>query len=213
MFRFVAGIVLGCMLIDLAVSSDGEPLAGPSIAEQELRALLRDVHTLKAEFVQTLFQPQTGQEKVASGTFYLARPDRFRWEYRNPPQLIIADGDTIWLYDPELEQASFRGQESALQGTPAQLLVDTRKLEEIFAVTGHGSNSEVEWVELTPRAEDSEFVRVRVAFSEGSLFAMDMEDQFGQRTLIEFSRVEYGPELDPKLFEYKPPSGIDVFGG
>lgn len=213
MLRLVSTIFAGCLLAGLAMASRGESVAGPSVAEQELRVLLRDTRTIKAQFVQTVFQPQTGKEKVASGIFYLARPGRFRWEYTNPPQLIVADGDTIWLYDPELEQVSFRGQSSALQGTPAQLLVDDRKLDEIFTVSGHGSSRDVEWVELQPRAEDSEFVRVRVAFSEGAIFAMDMEDQFGQRTLIEFARVEYNPELDPELFKYRPPQGIDVFGG
>jgi outer membrane lipoprotein carrier protein len=201
------------LVLPALVTGAAEPdPSEPSPGEVQLREFLHDLKTLRADFIQTVFHLQSGQEKVSSGVVYLARPNRFRWEYKNPDQLIVADGDTVWLYDPELKQVSHRGQKAALRGTPAQLLVDVELFDRLFEISSHGRSSSVDWVGLKPRQADAEFVRIRVAFSDGAIFAMDMEDQFGQRTLIEFARVERNPKLDPQLFTYKPPSGIDVFG-
>lgn len=101
----------------------------------------------------------------SKGTLYLKRPGRFRWEYKSPvEQIIVADGKRIWLHDLELDQVSHWSQRKALGGTPAHLLATEEPLDRHFEVTPWDAGDEREWVELRPKAEDTQVVRIRIGF-------------------------------------------------
>jgi outer membrane lipoprotein carrier protein len=178
----------------------------------QLDAFFDGLVTLRAEFRQRVIGPDAGPARVAEGVFYLQRPGLFRWEYRQPPQLIVADGDRVWLYDQELEQVSHQRQDRALRGTPAQLLVDTAPLEDYFVLAEIERGGDLTWVELRPRDGDSEFERILLGFGDGLLEQLEMQDSFGQVTLFRFSGLERNLEVDPELFRFVPPPGMDVFG-
>jgi outer membrane lipoprotein carrier protein len=156
-----------------------------------------------------------GQDAIArsSGTLYLSRPSRFRWAYDQPAgQLVVADGDRVWLYDPELEQVSHQSQAEALRGTPALLLSDTGPIEEQFEVSAEEPHQGLDWVLLQPRAENSEIVKILVGFAGDQLADLEMLDHFGQLTRFRFRHVQRNPDLDPALFRYRPPPGLDILG-
>ena len=182
-------------------------------AESLLRNFLQGLNTLQADFQQTLEQPEEEGVYFSSGTFYLKRPGQLRWEY-DPPnnQLIVADGDRIWLYDRELDQVSFRSQKAALEGTPAQLLSATGPLDEHFKISQLSGENGIDWVELTPKDKDSQFNTVHLAFSGKQLLRMEMVDNFGQTTRFVFTNMQRNPKLDKALFEFTPPPLIDVIG-
>ena len=190
-------------------------LAAPANGgEARLHAFLEGLVTLQAEFAQTTITAEHGNAVEAEGTFYLRRPGKFRWEYRKPAdQLIVADGSRVWLYDPELEQVSHKNEEDALRGTPALVLSDTGPIENHFSISDVGARDGGQWVELRPKAEDSEVSRIELAFVGDHLDRVEMEDAFGQITRFRFSKLERNPTLDRSLFEFRPPSGIDVFRG
>jgi outer membrane lipoprotein carrier protein len=133
-------------LITLFVLGFIQPLWAQS-GPQQLEAFLKDLTTLKADFQQTLQQDDEQTAYTSSGVFYLKRPGQLRWEYTAPSeQLIVADGDRIWLYDIELEQVSHRSQAAALVGTPAQLLSDQAPVSDHFQINDLGETDGLNWV-------------------------------------------------------------------
>ena len=192
----------------LAWSLSGNLFAGTG--RQQLDRFLDGLTTMSAEFVQTVSNANTGEVLGAEGSLYLQRPGRFRWEYLNPRQVIVADGKRVWLYDKELDQISHRSQESALEGTPALLLTNDQPLENSFHVLDAGHRDGFDWVKLQPKLEDGEFSEIQVGFSGDQMQRMDIVDGFGQVTQFRFLRMRRNPELDAALFRFKPPSGIDM---
>ncbi|MEW8207666.1 MAG: outer membrane lipoprotein carrier protein LolA, partial [Candidatus Thiodiazotropha taylori] len=129
----------------------------------QLETFLQDLKTLKADFRQTLQQPDYDQVYASNGVFYLRRPGQLRWEYQTPSeQLIVADGDRVWLHDIELEQVSHRSQAAVLDGTPAQLLSGTGPISQHFEINELGVESELTWVELIPKGKEAQFSSVRL---------------------------------------------------
>jgi outer membrane lipoprotein carrier protein len=180
---------------------------------QQLEAFLKDLTTLKADFEQTLQQEDDQAVYVSSGVFYLKRPGLLRWEYTAPSeQLIVADGDRIWLYDIELEQISHRSQAAALVGTPAQILSDQAPVREHFQINDLGETNGLNWVELLPREKESQFTRLRLALNDNGLQRMEMLDNFGQTTRFVFNNIERNPSLEAALFNFEPPPLVDLIG-
>ncbi|MCG8091580.1 MAG: outer membrane lipoprotein chaperone LolA [Candidatus Thiodiazotropha endolucinida] len=179
----------------------------------QLETFLQDLKTLKADFRQTLQQPDYDQVYASNGVFYLRRPGQLRWEYQTPSeQLIVADGDRVWLHDIELEQVSHRSQAAVLDGTPAQLLSGTGPISQHFQINELGVESELTWVELIPKGKEAQFSSVRLALQESRLERMEMFDNFGQVTRFFFDDLQRNPPLDDALFEFEPPPLIDLIG-
>lgn len=198
----------GGLALGITFSVQAHALSGRA----QLDAFFDGLSTLQAEFQQRVISGDTGQVISSDGTFYLQRPGRFRWEYREPPQLVVADGKRVWLYDPELEQVSRQGQDRALRGTPAQLLVGTEPLEKYFVLRDLERGDDLAWVELRPLEPGGEFERILVGFGDGLLQELEMDDSFGQVTLFRFADMQRNPELDAALFRFIPPPTMDVMG-
>ncbi len=178
----------------------------------ELKEYLNGLTSLSADFRQITLVPGAGGEQTveSSGRLFLQRPGRFRWEYDTPSeQVIIADGKRVYLQDTELNQVSHRSQQAALDGTPAQLLVSDRPVEEFFELSPLSRDDGRVWVELQPKAEDSQVVRLQIAFIDGQLDTLLMEDRFGQLTRFIFTGIERNPTLSDAMFEFKRPIGGD----
>lgn len=179
--------------------------AGPG---QVLTDYLDGLQSLSAEFRQITLDADGGRMVESEGTLYLARPGRFRWEYRSPiAQVIVADGDRVWLHDLDLDQVSHQGQNRALQGTPAQLLASEEPIERHFEVLPWDAGDARDWVELIPKAQDGQVVRIRIGFVGGLLDTLLMEDSFGQITRFIFEDVERNPVLEDSLFVPDLPKG------
>jgi outer membrane lipoprotein carrier protein len=178
--------------------------------EERLRAYLDDLDTLSSEFRQITLSSDGGRIVESAGTLYLKRPGRFRWEYRGPnAQVIVADGKRVWLHDIELDQVSHQGQESALGGTPAQLLASDDPIERHFRILPWDAGDQREWVELQPKAEEGQVAKIRIGFVGDDLDTLLMEDSFGQITRFSFTRTRRNPELDEELFRLEQPVGGD----
>ncbi len=176
-----------------------------------LRAFLRDTDTLKADFEQRQIDAQ-GRVGRYSGRLYLQRPGRFRWDYDIPAgQLIVGDGKRVWFVDPDLEQVSHQSQDRALKGTPAAVLIGKRDLGDLFEIVDLGKGKDLDWVELLPKDEDSQFERITLAFDHGDIAALEMTDKFGQSTRFRFHGVQRNLALKPELFVFHQPNGFDIF--
>ncbi len=178
------------------------PAWGASDGRQRLDDYLKGLSSLKSSFTQVTFNADRTQMMEARGTFYLQRPGRFRWEYDTPNrQVIVADGKRVYLHDLDLEQVSHQSQSKALRGTPALLLADGGPIEKHFSAKPIESRDGRDWVELTPKAADTDVVKIELGFGGKELDSMIMEDSFGQMTRLNFSGTQRNPTLDPQLFK------------
>lgn len=185
---------------------------GDSLARVE--SYLGSLKTLSAEFVQVVRDRDGQIVDRATGTLSLSRPDRFRWDYRDPyVQTIVADGRKLWLYDSDLEQVTVRTLEAGLGSTPATLLSGSGKVGDSFVAGPVERDGELTWCRLQPKSTASDFERVSLAFdASGQLAAMELVDKLGQATQIEFGKLRRNPTLDERLFRFVPPKGADVIG-
>jgi outer membrane lipoprotein carrier protein len=184
-----------------------------STAEARLDRYLAGVSTLRAEFRQEVVDADGRVRERAAGTLTLQKPGRFRWDYREPAgQVLVSDGTTLWLYDEELAQVTVRPVSQTLTTTPAMLLTGQGKVGEAFDVGDDAADGGLDWIVLTPRQQDTDFRRVRLALREGELVRMELTDRLGQRTAIDFSRIERNPAVPDTLFRFDPPPGVDVVG-
>lgn len=179
-----------------------------------LSAFLKKSHTLQAVFEQTVFDADGNVNQQAKGLFYLSRPGRFRWDYTEPyKQLIVADGNNVWLYDEDLEQVTVKSQKSGLGDLPALLLAGgDQSLEKNFKIKSLNSSDSLEWLELLPKTEERNFERVRIGLKGSVLQEMELLDAFNQTTRLVFSDVKSRVKLASSLFEFIPPKGVDVVG-
>jgi len=187
-----------------------------------LEQFVRQVTSARAEFSQTVTAPtrdgQAARSKTSSGTFEFARPNRFRFVYRKPfDQTIVADGQTLWLFDADLNQVTARKQAQVLGSTPAALIAaapDLRAVKAEFVLEAGADKDGLQWVVATPRVKDGQLQSVRVGLRQGasvpSLAALEIVDSFGQRSMLTFSAFEINPVLGPATFVFKPPAGADL---
>jgi outer membrane lipoprotein carrier protein len=177
----------------------------------QLRSFVRETQTLNASFTQTVFDAQGRQTARASGEFSIARPGHFRWSVDKPyKQLLVGDGDRVWIYDPDLNQVISRKSDKALGSTPAALLSGRDEVEAAFEWREQPAKDGLDWLAATPKDKDAAFRELRLGFDNAGLSALEVFDNFGQHTVIRFSKLERNPKLDPGLFRFKPPAGADV---
>ena len=190
--------------------------ATPADGKQRAERFLQGLEGLQAEFKQTLVDRSGQVTDESSGQLAIKRPDRFRWDYRDPhEQVIVSDGARVWLYDSDLEQVTVRKLDVALASTPAMLLSGQGTLRDNFDVIETAERAGVTWVRMQPKRNDTDFKSVSLGFAgpKGQeLRAMELADKLGQTTQLEFSNVKRNPTLDPSLFVFKVPAGADVIG-
>ena len=187
-------------------------IAADSVARVD--AYLGSLKTLSAQFSQVVHDRRGLVTDRATGTLSISRPNRFRWDYREPySQTIVADGRKLWLYDPDLEQVTVRLLEQGLGATPAMLLSGTGKVGDAFTAGPVEQRRDWTWCALVPKQHGSDFKRVSLAFDRrNELAAMELVDKLGQTTTIEFSQVRRGVKFDASRFDFVPPPGADVIG-
>lgn len=199
-------------------------LAGLSSAGglDNLESFVKNVKTGRADFTQVVTSParegQSPRVKTSSGTFEFSRPSRFRFAYRKPfEQTIVADGQTLWLFDVDLNQVTARKQAQTLGSTPAALIAAAPNLQALqadFTLADAPDVGGMQWVSATPKSKDGQLQTVRVGFlgsdKTASLAALEIVDSFGQRSVLTFSKFEVNPRLTAETFDFKPPTGADL---
>lgn len=187
-----------------------------------LAQFMKQAQSGRAQFTQVVTSPsrvgQAPRAKTSSGTFEFQRPGKFRFEYRKPfAQSLVADGQTLWLHDVELNQVTARKQAQVLGATPAALLTasaDLQALRADFQLLAEPERDGLQWVRATPLAADATIrtvmVGLRAASGGPELAVLDVQDNLGQRSLLTFSAFELSPSLPASTFVFKVPAGADL---
>ena len=184
-------------------------------AREQLDSFTRGLTGLDGQFTQQVLDDSGRVRESSSGRVALSAPRLFRWEYEKPyPQLIVADGKTVWVYDPDLEQVSRRPQGSAEQDSPLAALIDPARLDRDYLVEDAGESDGLQWLVLRPKqgAEDAPFQSARLGMASSGLSPMEIVDALGQRTRISFSGWKRNPGFERGTFVFSPPAGVDVVG-
>jgi len=185
---------------------------------ESLESFVKTAKTGRADFTQVVTAPakegQAPRVKTSTGTFEFSRPGRFKFVYKKPfEQSIVADGQTLWLFDVDLNQVTARKQSQVLGSTPAALIAaapDLKSLQTDFTLADAPDKDGLQWVVATPKAKDGQLQSVRVGFKAATLNALEILDSFGQRSLLTFAQFEMNPVLNAAAFQFKPPPGADV---
>ncbi len=193
------------------------PLPGMSLAAASGQALLRqfarEATSASGRFTQVMLDKQGAQREAQStGDFAFSRPARFSWIVRAPyQQTVVSNGQTLWLYDPDLMQVTVKKLTDTVSATPAAVLFGSGDLDQAFVLEDEPRSGDLVWVKATPRQTDPSFASMRIGFSgSGALKRLEMLDHFSQKTILEFQDMQTNVQLPPEMFEFVPPKGADV---
>lgn len=208
--KFIHGVLLSLCFV-LPASFAGANEAGS--AREELEQFAASLERFQAEFTQTVKSGDGRIQDQTQGEVWLQKPDRLRWVYSGEyPEIIVADGKNIWVYDESLEQVTVKPQSEEATDSPLMILADASKLDQQFQVTELGDFEGMDLLELKSLDSESEFERILLGLDPDGIRLMAMEDAFGQRTEIHFQNVKVNAPVDPGLFRFTPPKGTDVVG-
>lgn len=202
-FMAVCALIVAMPAVTVACEAE------PDNAEQKLVNLLADMSSLSGEFEQLQYDVDGELLQSSNGNFSLARPGKLLWHTLEPfPQKLVTDGETLWLYDPDLEQVSVQTVGAQLNQTPAVILSgDLAQLQAHFDVT---ALEEGVGFELRPKQASEYFQRLTLRFNNNVLASMQLLDGFGQDTQFQLKALEYNPELNDELFNFEAPEGTDI---
>ena len=181
-------------------------------ALERFQTYVRTTQSARGEFEQKVIDKGGKLVQEARGSFSFLRPGRFRWTYAKPPQVIVGDGERVWIHDQDLNQVTVRRIARAIGSTPAALLAGASDVERAFEFTEAGERDGLAWLEAKPREREAGFERIRLGMSVAGVEAMELVDHFGQTTVLRFASIERNPQIEAGTFRFTPPRGADVLG-
>ena len=199
----------------IAVSALAIPLIASASALEQFKTFVASTKSAKGEFSQRLVKADgKGDQKVSgptTGMFVFSRPGKFIWNYQKPyEQLLQADGEKLYIYDKDLNQVTVKKLGNALGSSPAAILFGSNDLEKNFSLKEAGARDGLEWLEATPKAKDTAFDRIGIGLRNGVPEAMELRDNFGQVSLLAFTKFEKNPAMPVEQFKFVAPKGADV---
>lgn len=188
--------------------------AAHATALDQFKSFVAGTKSARGEFTQTQVSKTASPGKVgktSSGTFMFARPGKFVWTYEKPyEQVLQADGETLYLYDKDLNQVTKRKLGGALGSSPAAILFGSNDLEKNFTLAEAGTHDGLEWLNATPKAKDTTFEQIGIGLKDGIPQAMELKDNFGQTVMLKFTSFQRNPALGAQTFKFDVPKGAEV---
>jgi len=212
-------LAVGALTLAMACSVSAQDLSSGLVS---LERFVRDTRSGRASFMQVVTAPardgQLAKSKTSSGIFEFSRPNRFRFFYQKPfEQTIVADGQTLWLHDVDLNQVTARKLSQVMGGTPAALIAAAPNLQALqadFTLRAMPDKDALQWVQATPKTRDGQLQSISIGFRNSGktseLAVLEIIDSFGQRSVMRFAGFEANPAFNAAHFDFKPPPGADV---
>lgn len=198
----------------LTLSLTALPAVAADTPARQLNTLLGKVSSMEAAFTQNTLDPQGKPLQTLSGHMKVRRPGNFRWDTEKPfSQQIIANGEVVWVYDPELQQATRQLLDRQVGNTPALLLSgNAERMSSSFVISEDKEKTvrNRRTFILKPRDKDALFETLQVTFSGSQLTGMQMRDSLGQKTDITFGGIKLNGKIPDSVFQFTPPKGVDV---
>ncbi|HEX9171458.1 MAG TPA: outer membrane lipoprotein chaperone LolA [Telluria sp.] len=208
--RFKVNTVIGALVAAGAMALAG---AAQASALEQFKTFVSGTKAARGEFTQQQVR-KAGSTKVApvsTGTFVFARPGKFIWTYQKPyEQLLQADGETLYVYDKDLNQVTTKKLGNALGSSPAAILFGSNDLEKNFTLAEAPARDGLEWLNATPKTKDTTFEQISIGLRDGVPQAMELKDNFGQTSVLKFTNFQRNPSLPAQQFKFIVPKGADV---
>ena len=197
--------VLGTLFMASSVWADDN-------AREALIERLEATDSLQAHFEQTTYAEGQMRGERSAGRMLVSRPLKFAWLVEEPyEQQVISDGQTLWVYEPDLMQATYQPVTDQIQQSPAMILAQPRQaLSQRYDIV-EASDKELTAYRLYPEDPNALFSTMTLLFESGVISEIRLTDNLGQDTRISLSEVRVGEPLDSTLFDFEPPPGTDVF--
>jgi outer membrane lipoprotein carrier protein len=173
--------------------------AADAASLERFQSYLRTTQAARGDFEQKVYDKGGKLVQDSRGSFSFLRPGRFRWTYVKPQQVIVGDGERVWIHDADLNQVTVRRVSRVIGSTPAALLAGSSDIDKAFELTELGE-------------KEAGFERMRLGMATSGVAAMELVDHFGQTTVLRFSNVVRNPQIDAGTFRFTPPKGADVLG-
>lgn len=188
--------------------------AANASALEQFKSFVSATRAARGDFTQTQLRSKSSTGKAqppSSGTFVFARPGKFIWTYQKPyEQVLQADGETLYIYDKDLNQVTTRKLGNALGSSPAAILFGSNDLEKNFTLAEAGSHDGLEWLSATPKSKDTTFEQIGIGLKDGVPQAMELKDSFGQTSVLKFTNFQRNPQLGAQQFKFEAPKGAEV---
>lgn len=194
----------------LAVLISTKCIASPV---EDLSKLMNPIRTISASFAQMVYDNHGRQIQSSMGTMALSKPGKFRWVTSQPQsQTLIANGNRLWIYDPDLQQVTIRAINSSSGDSPALLLSNfSATLNKDYTVSEmNGTRDEMRWFKLVPKNKNSGYQLIQLGFYNDSVRQMVLQDNLGHSTKIRFNHVKTNSTLGNNLFTFNAPKNVDV---
>jgi outer membrane lipoprotein carrier protein len=175
-----------------------------------LQNKLNAMRSMSAQFSQVV-KSKNREVSRSAGIMALERPGRFRWQTKTPmEQLVVADGQKMWIYDVDLEQVTVKKQEKGLGGTAALFLsgYGDNVARDFEVVEKNEGNTLV--FDLKAKSAKENFQHIQLTFTQNQLTGLQLHDQLGQTTSVTLDHIKTNSQLSSQLFQFKPPKGVDV---
>jgi outer membrane lipoprotein carrier protein len=195
--RFLLCVCFFCSSVSLA-----QQPASVGDALQQMETFNQQTQSLSGRFIQK------GQ-KTSTGEFIFSRPGKFWWYVKTPyEQWLVSDGVQFTWYDADIEQAVIRPLKNALEDSPVALLFGSVRLKDVFDLRVSErmeSGAKKMWVEGSPKSGSAFYKKVRLLFEQNLPQVMELEDNFGKLTRIEFSQLKTNVAVPVGQFQFKIP--------
>jgi outer membrane lipoprotein carrier protein len=209
------GVCLALAANSAASSSSQDVLTLSRRVDRHYNAL----HTLQAEFVEKY--RGNGIDRTESGTLWIKRPGRMRWEYREPrAKLFITDGKTAWFYAPGDQQArSTPSRKLDDLRSPLAYLLGNARLERVFDGLRVANEVQPETagnfvIEGKPRGLAGHLARVLLEVTpDGRIDRIVAEGQDDSVTEYRFLASKEGVAMADEQFHFVPPAGVELVTG
>ncbi len=218
--RLLGWLAVGVSIAVISVAASAQSAGATGL--NALEEFVKATKSGRATFTQVVTSPakdgQAARNKTSSGTFEFMRPNRFRFAYKKPfEQTIVADGQTLWLHDVDLNQVTQRKLSQVLSGTPAAVIsaaADLKALEADFTLKALPDKAGLQWVQAVPKSREGQLQSISVGFRQtdkgAELAQLDILDSFGQNSVLTFAGFEVNPPLVSSAFNFTPPPKADV---
>lgn len=164
---------------------------------------------LQAHFTQYELVENNQKVDPNSGQVWMQVPALFRWQYVEPiEQLIVADGEKVWVYDEDLEQVTVKAQDNDLN--PIYVIINDEKSQQHYHIKHEMSRQDIDWISLTPKVRNEEVQTVWLAVHEQTIIQIKVVNQMGQTMVFEFNDIQKNPDMPEDMFNFVPPEGVDV---
>jgi outer membrane lipoprotein carrier protein len=175
---------------------------------------LQSIKTYQAQFTQSVWKEGAKKADISTGTFFIHRPHYFKWHTQKPyEQMIVADGERLWTYEPDFKQVTIQNQAAVLVNSPLFLLTSKAEaLEKKFIIKNikKKNKTDPQLFLLTPKEKSSLFESVRLLIKEGNILELYLMDALGAKTSVVFTHMIRNKTIEKSVFTFTPPKGTDI---